>query len=392
MKKLLFCLCLLFIFCDFCYSQEIEDDFDDVFWESEDSDEAVIIESISENHTSSSFQVSGSVNADLGLIGSFENNVFNPGGYLGLESSIYLNIYPNDSFSFHTGITGNIKYYPSFSLNCFYFDYFFLNNIFISAGVKGVTWGYTRLFCDTDYYGTGKKGCGPQYTNIMSDSGSYVICQIRYPWENGTLSIIPMCPMWVVNSGKIGASTFEYALSYETTMFHTSVNLFARTGGNKGNFNPLIGLEVKKTIYGFDVYGQGIVKSCDYTKMYETSGYDYLTSTFGFYRLWDAFDPNFGLNFEYQVTRKIQNEFSQQWSHLIAFEGGIKRMGPNKNHKIGLYLHHDIIKKNGLIELAYLISSIFPYADWSNAFSISYGANELPVVQFGTAISMDLNF
>lgn len=379
-KKLALLLGFLFLLPFIGYAQEIEEDFndfDDIFFEAQDIEEAVITESSTTTSVWNPFSVSGTVNANLGIVGNFVDGSFSPGGYLGFEGAINLTISPNDSFSLCTGITENLVNFPSISLNSLYFNYLFLRSIFISAGVRGVTWGYTRLFCDLD-----------KSTNIMADSGGYVICQIQYPWSNGTLTFIPMLPIWALKSGNIGTGYFEYALSAETVLFNTSFNLFTRMGGSKKDLSPLLGFETKKTILGFDVYGQSYLKISD---IYNAKS-NYITSTFGLYRLWDAFDPNVGFNFEYQFTRRNRVDSTAVWEHLIAFEGGIKRLGVNKNHKIGLQWQHDIMKCSGFFELAYLISGIFPYADWSNACNFSYSKSGLQVIKFGTAISLDLSF
>lgn len=378
-------------------SEEEYDEFDELFADAQDLEEAVVVE---EKKTvtqtvvqsiSNTINLTGHLTADLGLAGVITENDFDPSGYLNMENYFYIDVRPNNVFQFHTSIYSNIKSLSTpLTFETFYFDYLFLKSIFISAGKKGISWGNTRLFNDDDYYTQGSY----HNTNIMSDSGAFVVCQIRYPWSTGTLSFIPMCPLYVISSGAIGYRSFQYAISYETVLFHSNVNFFGRLyDGHKYYADPLLGLEIKRTLFGFDCYGQGIVRMNDVTQCTNTSGYNYVMGTVGIYRLWDGFDPNFGFNVEYQITRQHASDNTPPWVHLIAFEGGIKRLGKSKNHKIGVTWHHNILDVAGQVELAYIISGIFPYANWTNGVKYFYEkADPLKQIQIATTISLDLGY
>ena len=177
------------------------------------------------------------------------------------------------------------------------------------------------------------------------------------------------------------------------SLWNTNFNLYAKRAAK--NTNPvrsdLLGLEVKRTILGFDTYIQGICRINNFKKLNTSSSYDYITGTAGIYRLFDSFDPNIGFNIEYQHEYVPDSE--KYHYDRLAFEGGLKRIGNKKNMKIGVISHYTITDRHGFSGLNFVISNVLPYADWTNKFAVGYGEKYTgPVFMLSTAISLSLNY
>ena len=408
MKKVLFVIFLIFFSLFTLTGQTASDDLDDfddfdsIFDDASDVDEAVVDAPEEKKDTpvqiiasafSSMVHFSGEFSADAGLLYAYINeNKFS--GVLTLKNTLYMTVSPVSSFSirgsFYTGYDNGF----SLTVPTFYFDYFLLNRIFISAGKKSLTWGYTRLFCDSTYYGAGMHSLclyktGPLYTNVFADDGNPICVEIRYPWTTGTASFVVTGNF----DGNIHPRNFNYYASLEFSILNTSINLFAKKPSQPSNeVIPLLGgLEVKRTILGFDTYIQGICKLNNVNMIKSRSGYDYVTATGGFYRLFDKFDPNIGFNLEYQFEYSPNAELKMQ--HRLAFEGGLKRIGKRKNMKIGVISHFNITELHGCTGLNFIVSGLIPYADWTTKAAVGYGKKYgNPVFMMSTGLSLALNY
>ena len=379
------------------------DEFDSIFENAEDVDEALVEEPEEKKNTpiqviasafSSMVRFSGNFTADAGLV-YMHNNGDNFSGALTVKNTLYMTVSPASFFSvrgsFYTG------YDNGFALTVpeFYFDYFLLNRIFISAGKRGVSISdYTRLFCDSSYYGCGMhSGClystGPLFTSISAGDGSPLCVDIRYPWATGTLTFATTGSF----NGQIDPNSFNYYGSLEFSVLNTSINLFARKPQKaKDAPHSLIGgIEAKRTILGFDTYVQGIIRANNIKLITSRTGYDYGVATVGIYRLWDGFDPNIGFNIEYQFEYSPNADIKMQ--HRLAFEGGLKRIGKSKNMKIGVISHFNISELHGFSGLTFNVSGLIPYADWSTKAAVGYGRKYSgPVFMMSTGLSLALDY
>lgn len=380
---------------------EVFDDFDSIFDEASDVDEAIVEEEEAKPSTpiqiiasafSSMVRFSGNFTADASLVYAYVNET-KFSGALTVKNTLYMTVTPVSSFnirgSFYTGYDNGF----SVTVPTFYFDYFLLNRLFISAGKKSIAWGYTRLFNDSTYYGCNKHSIclystGPLYTNIFADDTSLMCVEIRYPWTTGTLTFAATGNF----NGDIRPEGFNYYGSLEFSVFNTSINLFGKKPAQPSKeVIPLLGgLEVKKTILGFDTYAQGICKVNNAKMMNKRAGYDYIVATAGFYRLFDSFDPNIGLNLEYQYEFSPNAE--KKHIHRVAFEGGLKRLGSKKNMKIGVMSHFNFTELHGFSGLNFIVSGLFPYADWTTKAAIGYGekyGTPVFMVSSGLALALD---
>ena len=393
MKKL---LALLLIFTgimtfafadDFSDEYDEYDDFDDIFLEA--SEDIVVEESTPVVSTPSSSPVV----SYLGITGHFDGNVGlsaviidkpDFGGYLDLSNTLYLNVKPSSSFGLHGALATSLSNGFGLGVSYFYFDYMLLDRVFISAGKKGVSWGYTRLFGNC---------------NILADTNGYLNAEIRYPWSTGTATLVAS-----YNYGLLSTSPsykdISYSFSLEQTIGHTSVNLFAKKYGQSEkngdvHKHPIAGLEAKRTFFnGYDTYVQGYARLADYKKLNSTSGYENLTATAGFYKLWDGFDPNLGINIEYQyvwVPGAAQTQGSVH-NHEIFVQGGIKRIGKNKNMKGAVECIHNFNSKSGSFTAGFIIDGLFPYASWKNGVQVDYSSSGKPKFTIGTTISISLDY
>lgn len=392
MKKLLTLLIFFAGIMGFAFAQaatdyEEDDDFDDIFFE-----EAADIE-VEESTPVIAASSSNSAVSLLGLTGHFDGNVGlsaviidkpDFGGYLDLSNTLYLNVKPSPDFGLHGALATSLSNGFSLGVSYFYFDYMLLNRVFISAGKKGVSWGYTRLFGNC---------------NIMSDTNGYLNAEIRYPWSTGTATLVAS-----YNYGLLSTSPsykdITYALSLEQTIGHTSVHLFAKKYGQSEKTgevhkHPVAGFEAKRTFFnGYDAYVQTYTSLANYKQLTSKTGYESVTATTGFYKLWDAFDPNLGINIEYQYNWKpgIAAEQGSVHNHEVFVQGGIKRIGKNKNMKGAVEWQHNFNTKAGHVTTGYIIDGLFPYASWKNGVQVDYSSGAKPKWTLGTTISISLDY
>ncbi len=429
MKKNLFIISFLF-FVSLTFPEEIEFDEESLFFEAEDvaveqSDASEYVASQQEIKIGSSeyyipLKFTGHLESNLGFYTtknnqSDDNDELKNGAYFDFENYIYFLARLDKTLSIR-GST-SVSFPPvkdSIKLEELYFDYLIWDRVYITAGKKETVWGYTRLFSDEDAYSlyTSKQygsltesekeeirqtieSQGYLYTNILSDSKNGVSGLMRIPFWTGTLSGM------ILYSGSSTEPEFDdisIAGSVEMTFFHTTFNLFGRKSPRDSTTNAipiLLGAEAKRTILGADVYAQGIGKlndaHDDFTK---------LVFTGGFYRLWDAIDPNFGFNIEVQDS--YNRELSKS-SYRLYIDTGLKRLGKNKDLKIGVQWQH-IIKsetdddRSGLVKFGFEKGGLFPHATWETGVEIYYHQvddnyeNEIYKVRFGSTLQILMDY
>ena len=360
------------------------DDFDSIF---EDAGEDIEVEQsapavVPAATSSSGIVFTGHFSGDIGLSAVIIEKP-DLGGYISLDNTLYMTVRPAPVVSINGAINTSLSNKFSIGLSYLYFDYMLFDRVFISAGKKSVSWGYTRLF------GNG---------NIMADTNGQLNAEIRFPWSTGTATFVGAYNYAALSSSP-SYKDITYALSIEQTVLHTSVNLFAKKYGQSETSDgvhkhPLAGLEIKRTILGYDIYAQGVTRLADYKKLNSKNGYECVTATTGFYKLWDGFDPNLGINIEYQYnwTPSVAS-VSSPHNHKIMLQGGIKRIGKNKNMKGGVDWNHNFSGNDGNVTAAFIIDGILPYASWKNAVSVDYGPS-VGKTKFtiGSVISLSLDY
>lgn len=391
------------------------DDFDDLFSDAEDVGEAVVSDDV-DSPTSLSFltiplKMSGYLDTEVGaaaINSETDNNSFSV--YFDLVNYLYFTTRPDK----YMAIKGSLKttmpdsseaaaegqnhYFYLYEL---YFDYILLDRVYITAGKKATTWGNTRLFSDADDYDGDEDAT---YTNALYDSRSNISGIIRIPFGFSTFTALAMY--------RGGATSpthrdMSFAASAEFVFLATSLNLFARvfpasTSEEMSAYykDPIVGAEVKRTVFGFDVYAQEIARVVSNKRfrrfwdsdLYKRESFTKFVSTAGFYRLWDSFMPYFGVNVEFQnvyypndlyYTTDDQSTEDVDETTLvshgrgnctnkIAFDFGMSKLGPERNIKVGVQWNHNITEKKGVLKPGIVFSRVFPHCDWRTGFEWKY--------------------
>ena len=439
MKKEFFALAFLLFYSPFIFPSFAEnpeelfsggnEDFDiDDFFSDSDVEEPVVVEKNDASTVIAGFSVpltfSGSLTADVGFGYEYDKaaDEGNKNGYVDFANYLYLKSFPTQDL----GIRGTIySCFPNYKIAEFYelyLDYICLDRFYVTIGKKTTTWGYVRLFTESDSETTSElnqKNFGFE-TNILSDSRSGTSLLLRVPVWTGTVSLIALAP----TTTKPKINDICFAGSVEMNFGKTCANLFARkypsqdsdyvgnscstkkdsdgndvldADGNKIYLNGLLfGLEAKRTFFGADVYAQGMAKFADNSQVKALLKLNASRDTFGdvvctvgAYRWWDNFDVNFGFNVEFQSEYlPLENYHDRR----IGFDGGVKRIGPKKNIKIGAEWMHSITRDSGYLKPGVVISGILPHTDWNNGLKFEYENFTLSKIIFGTYFEISLNY
>ena len=379
------------------------DEFEDIFAAAEDVDDGIVTK---DEHGLATtvhigdfvaipLRLSGSLSSSLGagLIREDAENKWT--GYFDFTNYLYLYARPDKYCTVRAQIATSFPPVTDLlRLKELYFDYLLLDRVYITAGKKGTTWGYTRLFSTDFDESKEKEDLVGIDTNILSDSINCVTVMVRIPVWTGTITGVAL---YRGSATDIEMSDMSYAASMEMTLGKTSVNLFGRKNPNEERNNPhVLGIEAKRTIFGTDIYAQDIsqfhsVRGLKHAFTDKTTFTKHLF-TAGLYRWWDAFDPNIGFNVEFQGEYVTE---SGNFYRRIYFDGGVKRLGPKKNIKVGVSWNHQFDDHTGYVKPGVIISGIFPHADWDTGLKIEYGDSpsyQAPKYTFGTYLKLSFGY
>lgn len=341
---------------------------------------------------------SGHMEAQVGLAGDFVNSKFDGTGFLLFKNDLNLTARASKNLAIHGSITAQ---YPNFSLSVssLYFDYLLLDRVYLSGGKKSTNWGYVQLFNDMSFFDFDfHEAFEDEHkyipTNILSDSGNMLSLHVQMPVWTGTITGVLLYPLNRKTAPSYKDITF--AGSIEMTVWDTAINLFGRKNPSKdselsanNNFRPpVIGIEAKRTFWGYDVYVQTVVGIRDFNDLDSSSSYDSVISTAGFYRGWDNIVPKIGFNVEFQHIYAPNGEYVH--TYQSAFLGGLSSLGRKKNMKLGLGWNHRYVINEGELTLAFTVSNILPHANWKAGLDMEYGEVYSPVPKFTLATSLEL--
>ena len=386
------------------------DDFDSLFENAEDSDEAIVKDDVKAGTDYNlqlgtikvPIEVSGEMDTEFGgayiresmkndatLYFDFKNYIYfttRPDKYLALKGVLKTSMPKDENDS-----EGNHLLY----LYEMYFDYLMFNRIYLTAGKKKSVWGNIRLF--SDYYdekeGETEKSDkndnikDAQFTNILYDSRDYISGIVKIPFGNHTFTGLAM---YNEESSKKSPGTKDMSLaaSMEFILFGTSINFFGRRfplaygEDSENNQLPIIGLELKRTILGFDLYGQSMARVLDGDKIQNVfssnfkdfSAFKRVISTAGMYKIWMNSAPYVGFNFEFQnIYRPEPTEEEKFFTNRFAFEIGMAKLGPAKDIKVAAQWNHNLTDKTGFVKSGIIFSRIMPHCDWRNGVKYEYG-------------------
>lgn len=404
----------IFLFPFALFSQEEEgsaesDDFSSLFDDAEDVSEPVVTEEpqigmsydVSLGTLRFPLEFSGKMRAEAGIAFIKEDNdadgagyfdfknylnfVSRPDKYIALKGTIKTSL-PSDGDE----LDGQTTYFYIYEL---YFDYLMFDRIYLTAGKKKSVWGNIRLFSDTESYEGDENAL---YTNVLYDSREHISGILKVPIGNHTFTALAM---YKGGTGNDSPKTKDLSLagSGEFVFWGTSLNLFGRrfptVDSDIAKSNPalhkntILGAELKRTIFGFDLYGQSLgrvsenedksMKTVFSSKFDDLSSFSSIVSTLGCYRMWNENTPYIGFNVEYQnIYFPLPEENETYFTHRFASYAGIAKLGPNKDISIGVQWNHNITQKTGFIQPGINISKILPHCDWRIGAKYEYGLDE----------------
>lgn len=379
MKKIIlfyFLICFSF----FCFSQEIEsdefDDFDSLFAEAEDVvvEEQTAVPTPTGTAKSQSIKFTVFLDTDVGFGFSISpDNYFKPLGYFAFENYTYMNARASDIF----GIRATLKtQFPQFaiSLHEIYFDYLLLDFLYIQAGKRDITWGNTELI----------------EHNILSDSINGTSIGFSFNLFNTNFSGIVMSQVnW---GGGISPefSNLSFAGSIERVFGNLQLNLFGRKWATEdsNHKNPVIGLESKINLWGFDLYNQTISHIKFDFENFSNTTLDKLYFTLGLMKDWE--NPRIGFIIEYEWIFYDKNLHSDKKdSHKIHFKGLVSRLFKSTS-KIGLEFEHDFVENKGIITPGYIYYAL-AHTDVKVGIPITYSPETWSVVP-AVALTFEWNY
>ena len=379
MKKIIlfyFVICFSF----FCFSQEIEsdefDDFDSLFAEAEDVvvEEQTAVPTPTGTAKSQSIKFTGFLDTDVGFGFSISpDNYFKPLGYFALENYTYMNARASDIF----GIRATLKtQFPQFaiSLHEIYFDYLLLDFLYIQAGKRDITWGNTELI----------------EHNILSDSINGTSIGFSFNLFNTNFSGIMMSQVNWGGGIAPGFSNLSIAGSIEKVFGNLQLNLFGRKWATEdsNHKNPVIGLESKINLWGFDLYNQTISHIKFDFENFSNTTLDKLYFTLGLMKDWE--NPRIGFIIEYEWIFYDKNLHSDKKdSHKIHFKGLVSRLFKSTS-KIGLEFEHDFVENKGIITPGYIYYAL-AHTDVKVGIPITYSPETWSVVP-AVALTFEWNY
>ena len=379
MKKIIlfyFVICFSF----FCFSQEIEsdefDDFDSLFAEAEDVvvEEQTAVPTPTGTAKSQSIKFTGFLDTDVGFGFSISpDDYFKPLGYFAFENYTYMNARASDIF----GIRATLKtQFPQFaiSLHEIYFDYLLLDFLYIQAGKRDITWGNTELI----------------EHNILSDSINGTSIGFSFNLFNTNFSGIVMSQVNWGGGIAPGFSNLSIAGSIEKVFGNLQLNLFCRKWATEdsNHKNPVIGLESKINLWGFDLYNQTISHIKFDFENFSNTTLDKLYFTLGLMKDWE--NPRIGFIIEYEWIFYDKNLHSDKKdSHKIHFKGLVSRLFKSTS-KIGLEFEHDFVENKGIITPGYIYYAL-AHTDVKVGIPITYSPETWSVVP-AVALTFEWNY
>ena len=377
MKKfILFFLVLCFSFVMFAQESETEefDEFDSLFADAED----IVVEEQEKAPqpipSKQSIKFSGFLDTDVGFGFSVSpDDYFKPLGYFAFENYTYITARASDIF----GIKATLKtQFPNFNLSLYeiYFDYLLLDFLYIRAGKRAITWGNTELI----------------EHNILSDSINGTSIGLSFDLFNTNFSGIVMSQVNWGGGSSPGISNLSFAGSIEKVLGSLQLNLFGRKWASEdpNHENPLIGLESKINLWGFDLYNQTISHINFDFDNFNNTRLDKLYFTLGLMKDWES--PRIGFIVEYQwiYYDKTLNPTAND-SHKIHFKGLVSRLFKSTS-KIGLEFEHDFVTNKGVITPGYIYYAL-PHTDIKFGIPFSYSPETWSVVP-ALALSFEWNY
>lgn len=358
---------------------------------------------------SSPLSVSGHLVTEVGLGYVWAESGNNLSGYFDFENILTLSARASRNLS----LTGRVlTEFPSFNIGLdeIFFDYLLFDRIYLSGGKRQYYWGYVRLFDDDDEYDDDEYDdkTGRFQPNILYDSKENISARLVVPVSVFSFSAVAMFPLLSAegHSGTdpVSPSFMSFAGSAEARIGRTTVNIFGRkfpssVTGPQGI--PILGLEAKRTILGFDLYLHAQARIASFYRLADlrAEGFDRITFVVGIMRLWDSFKPNIAVNLEYQnVFRPEPADSDPRVSQRLAFVGAVTKIGPGERLTAGVEWNHDLTDCSGDVTPGVIVSGFLPHARWKTAAEIYYGKDpegariSSPTIRLGSTIYLEMDY
>lgn len=435
-------------------SFDFSGEFGDLFENAEDTDEPVVSEK-EESGTDTTFnlaslaiplKMSGDLSAELGAAVINDDGESSGTAYFDLVNYLYFTTRPDKYMAVKGSLKTSLidsseaenenqnKYFYLYEL---YFDYIMADKVYITAGKKKTVWGNIRLFSNDDDF---EGDADALYTNALYDSRYNISGIVRVPFG---LSTITLLTMYRGGSDEPSHRDLSYAGSLEAVLFGTSINLFGRTfpsryGALKDRYElPIVGAEIKRTVFGVDIYAQGMgrvvsnktLRQFWKSDLYKRSAFQKCIFTAGFYKLFTEHFPYFGVNAEFQsiyypndVVHYVSNYSGNSFSYLddlkeesgynssgyktyidhergslqnrIIVDVGLTKLGGDRNLKLGVQWFHDFENNKGYVKPAFVASRIVPHCDLQSGIKWEYDKDQkyFGKITMGTYLKFSLDY
>lgn len=324
---------------------------------------------------------SGHLDTDIGYGLIVSSAGISHTGYLNLANHFYVSSRPVSPIKIFADIyTSLTNTSPSLELYQMYMDYNLWDRMFISVGKKNISWGNCRLF-DSN-------------TVLGNTQGNTITGTVSIPFGSTNLTFAGLMKGTIPSSASgfidtnintnVNLKDVSYAGLFDFVVFDTLISLSAHQYHPEAtDFSTIAGLELKRTIFGFDAYMHGNI-DFKIEKSMNLQSFDKLNVIAGFYRKWSA--PNMGINIEYRhgydfTENKNTCEIGEQWGWNGLF-----------NNKIALVLagYHDLTNKKGYITPGFVLKNTFPHANLNTGITVNYGTDINCTL--GTKLSIALDY
>ncbi|MCR5124896.1 MAG: hypothetical protein K6B43_06860 [Treponema sp.] len=403
-------------------NDDISDDIDGLFGEDNDVEGAVTSDSDSASGgTSFSFlsiplEMRGELETEVGAAIKWDDHYPNGSAYFNLENYLHFLTRPDKYMALKGSLKTSLpdaeeaendnqnRYFYLYEL---YFDYIMANRVYITAGKKKTNWGCVRLFSD-DENDDEERDDDALYTNPLCDSRYNISGIVRVPFGSSSVTLLTMYRGTGSLKNPPTYRDLSFAGNLELVFFDTYFNLFGRSfpssNGTLAKYyrSPLVGMELKKTLFGFDIYAQEQASFVSMKRLrqfwkkelYCSDSIEKLTFTGGFYRFWNSSYPYVGINAEFQSIYYptdnyemsyeadengdydwVQGDISHEaysFQNRLMVDIGVAKFGYENKFKAGLQWYHDFTNVRGYIKPIFIVSRVFPHCDWKSGFKYEY--------------------
>lgn len=422
-KKCVLFLCLaVLVFCvraQESISENSLDDFDSLFDDATDvtveeqNIENVPLSASEERSYEKWVKFSGALNAEAGF--GLEVEEKNVELKFGSKFKNDLSFASNaDKF---ISVRGTLRIqFPKFDIRVYqlYIDMLAFKHLYLTIGIKDISWGYTKLFNNNDLKEKmvesvidNKKEDNKikLMTDVLYDSQTNFSVMFQIPIKRVNISALAMYPYTDANKislNNVSWQNLSYAASIEALIWKMSFNLFARTYpiSKAENIQESItigiphvfGAEMKASFLGTDVYVQYMMRMSE-GDLTSKASYDAFIWTGGFYKYWETkTNRKFGGCIEYQYAL-LPNAISLVNIHSLRYNIGATPLGPKRNLRIGVEGYHNFTQKEGEVQLGLMVLNVFPKTNWKNGVKLEYGKDINTIrVTIGTTLLIDFDY